>query len=70
MKFNYQDFIRRLVDFDGNHYELSYIAFLRAKHLVNNNLLASSEEKAAVRALYEVLTGKVQVVTGEEKEEI
>jgi|YelNatPaOPRAMG01_1025707.scaffolds.fasta_scaffold351078_1 DNA-directed RNA polymerase subunit K/omega len=68
MEIDYNDFLKRLIDFDGNQYELALVASKRARYLVNNNLLGSSDEKIAVKALYDVLTGKAQIVS-EEKED-
>ncbi|MEN2997988.1 MAG: DNA-directed RNA polymerase subunit omega [Brevinematia bacterium] len=57
-----KDFFEKLIDYDGNHYELAVAASKRAAFLVNKNIIPNTSEKPAVKALYEILTKEVEIL--------
>ena len=57
-----KDFFEKLIDYDGNHYELAVAASKRAAFLVNKNIIPNDLEKPAVKALYEILTNEVEII--------
>ncbi|MGB9621514.1 MAG: DNA-directed RNA polymerase subunit omega [Brevinematia bacterium] len=57
-----KDFIEKLIDFDGNHYELAVVASKRASYLVNKNIIPDFSEKPAVVAIYQILNSELEVI--------
>ncbi|MCX8029450.1 MAG: DNA-directed RNA polymerase subunit omega [Brevinematales bacterium] len=57
-----KDFIEKLINYDGNHYELSVAASKRAAYLVNKNIISNTFDKPAVKALYDILSKDVEVI--------
>ncbi len=57
-----RDFYKLLIDYNGNHYRLAIAASKRAYHIVRSNILGISSSKPAVRALYEILSGEIDIV--------
>jgi len=55
-------FFEKLIDYDGNHYELAVAASKRAAFLVNRNIIPNNVEKPAVKALDEILSGEVEII--------
>ncbi|MCS7299485.1 MAG: hypothetical protein RMJ37_05985 [Spirochaetia bacterium] len=57
-----KDFFEKLIDYDGNHYELAVAAAKRSAYIVNKNILSGTNTKPAVKALYDILTKEVEII--------
>lgn len=57
-----KNFFEKLIDYDGNHYELAVAASKRAAFMVSRNISPGGPEKPAVKALYEILTNQVEIL--------